>query len=132
MLESNKKELQLGLNSFNVPAETSGVQAWVRLIVQLMFLVKGTIQSEPNMGIGIQNYEFSTIDNIIDDLEAEITDQIRTYLSDIPFDSVSLERMDDKPDVLLIILNFLVEDNMETAVVASEVTNHGINFAVAI
>jgi hypothetical protein len=130
MLESNKKEIQLSLNAFNSPTEASGPKAWIKLITQLLFLVKGTYPSDPNMGIGIQQYEFSLFTDIQDDLEESITEQIRTYLPDIPFDSVTTRMSPTNPDVLLIFLNFTYNDSSEVAVVATQNTNNGINFAV--
>jgi hypothetical protein len=134
LLESSKIELQFGLNSFDTPAENSGIKAWVRLISQLCFIVPGSYQSVPAMGIGIQNYDFSMIDNIQDDLEDKITEQVRTYLPDIPFDSVEIRRLSDTyPDVLLILFNFTYDDKIETAVVAAQTNSvNGINFEIVV
>jgi len=131
MLESDKKEIQLSLNSFNVPSQNTGIKAWIQLVTQLLFLRKGTYQSDPNMGVGFQDYEFTEIDNTINELTNSITEQIRTYLPDIPFDSVTIERLDDNhPNVLLVMLNFTTT---ETAVIAADINNiDNINFAVAI
>lgn len=131
MLESDKKEIQLSLNSFNVPSQNTGIKAWIQLVTQLLFLRKGTYQSDPNMGVGLQDYEFTEINNTINELTNSITEQIRTYLPDVPFDSVTIERLDDNhPNVLLVMLNFTTT---ETAVIAADINNiDNINFAVAI
>lgn len=134
MLESNKKELQFNINSFNLPAESSGPKAWIRLVINLLFLIKGTYISEPDMGIGIQNYEYYILDDLKDEIEGEITNQIRTYLPDIPFNSVTVGEMNDNiVNALLLIFNFVDDGSSETVVVAIDKSNNTphINFEVA-
>ena len=63
-LEAEKTELVLGINSFNKPAEKSGVEAWCKLITNLLFMAKGTYPTDPDMGCDIGQYEFAFIDDI--------------------------------------------------------------------
>lgn len=132
--EAQKKELLLGLNSFQQPAEVSGIAAWVKLITHLLFLRKGTYPSDPEMGIGIQTYDYAFIDDIARDLQEAITIQIRTYLPDIPFDSAVVDKTSTESGqvLLLVILNFVVNNgDLQTAVVAAESSNNIINFEVS-
>ena len=131
-LDAEKKELILGLNSFNQPAETSGVEAWVKLITNLLFMRKGSYPTDPEMGCEIQKYEYSFIDDVRDDIMNLINDQVRKYLPDIPFDSatVTTSTSDSGKVILLIILQFTYNGGMDTAVVASENSKNYINFEV--
>lgn len=131
--ESDKKELVLGVNSFDKPAEAVGVNAWAKLVTNLLFMKKGTYPSEPDMGIEIQKYEFGFIDDIKDDLEMEITNQIYTYLPSVPLTTVSLRSAssDSGQPILLIVLEFSYNGKLDSAVVAAENSANLINFKVA-
>ena len=134
-LDAEKKELVLGLNSFNQPAETSGVEAWVKLITNLLFMKKGAYPTDPEMGCEIQKYEYAFVDDVRDEIESLINDQIRRYLPDIPFESatISTTTSDSGKVILLIILQFTYnEGETETAVVATENSKNYINFEVVI
>lgn len=129
-----KAELILGINSFNKPAEKSGPDAWGSLVSNLLFMKKGTYPTDPEMGCELQKYQFSFIDDVIEEIEEIITNQIRKYLPDIPFDSViiSKETSDTGKPILLILLTFITSNNENTVVVAAEQTDNNINFEVVI
>lgn len=131
--ESEKKELVLGVNSFDKPAEAIGVNAWVKLVTNLLFMRKGTYPSEPNMGVEIQKYEFSFIDDIKEELESEITSQIQTYLPSVPLDAVNLSSttLESGKVILLVVLEFSYNGNLDSVVVAAEDSANLINFKVA-
>ena len=131
--ESDKKELILGINSFDKPSEAIGVDAWAKLVTNLLFMKKGTYPSEPDMGIEIQKYEFDFIDDVKDDLEIEITEQINAYLPGIPLTTVSVRSTtsDSGKSILLIVLEFSYNGKLDSAVVAAENSANLINFKVA-
>lgn len=131
ILESNKKECVLGINSFDKPTELIGKNAWVQLVINLLFLKKGTYPSIPEMGIGIQYYEYEFIDDVKEKLEAEIKEQIRKYLPDVPIDSVILSTTESAGNYILIIaITFVVNGASDSAVIASASSPNIINFAV--
>jgi len=131
-LESSKKELILGLNSFNKPGEVIGKDAWIKLITYLMFMKKGSYPSCPTMGIGIQQYDYQFMDKVITDLQMDIQDQISTYLPDIPLESVSIDSSEINGQmILLITLTFIDNGLTDNAVVATIVAPNIINFEVA-
>lgn len=131
ILEANKKECVLGINSFDKPTELIGKNAWVQLVINLLFLKKGTYPSIPEMGIGIQYYEYEFIDEVKEKLEAEIKEQIRKYLPDIPIDSVILSTTESAGTFILIIaITFVVNGASDSAVIASASSPNIINFAV--
>ena len=133
LLESEKKDLVLGINSFNKPDEKTGGSAWINLVTNLLFMKKGTYPTEPDMGCELQKYEFAFIDDIHDEVENTIQTQMQKYLPDIPLSSVTVttEESSSGRDILLIVLEFDFSDNGETAVIAANKNNNLIDFAVS-
>lgn len=132
-LECEKKEMLLSINSFDQPAEASGAKAWGNLITNLLFMVPGTIPSDPAMGCDIGQYEFGFIDDEMDEIRENIENQISMYLPDIPLESITLTNGADygESNILYITMVFSMEDNEDNiAVVAAEKANTIINFAV--
>ena len=132
--DSEKIELLLSLNSFNQPAELAGKDAWIKLIMNLLFMKKGTYPSDPDMGGDLSKYEFAFIDDVKDEIRKVIDDQTSKYLPDIPLSgcSVSSTTLPTGKVVMLIMLTFRYsESEFDTAVVAAEESNNQINFAVA-
>lgn len=131
--ESDKLELVLGVNNFDKPSEAIGVNAWAKLVTNLLFMKKGTYPSEPDMGIEIQKYEFSFIDDIQDELESTITEQLHSYLPSVPLTSVKLrsETSESGQPILLVVLEFSYNGKLDSVVVAAENSKNIINFKVA-
>ena len=134
-MDSKKKEVVIGINSFNKPAETSGMDAWTKLITRLLFMRPGSYPTDPEMGCDLGKYEFSFLDDVKNEIQELITDQVRTYLPDIPFDTVSVQSQssDTGKPILLIILQFRFDEGQyDSSVVAVEKTQNLINFEVVI
>jgi hypothetical protein len=132
--ECEKIELILGTNNFEQPAEASGAKAWANLITTILFMVPGTMPSDPEMGCDIGQYEFSFIDDVKDAVQQKIMEQVTTYFPDIPLNSVDIySRETARREVILIIqLSFTQSDGQDIAVVAAEKTDSIINFEVAV
>ncbi len=131
-LESNKKELILGLNSFDKAAEASGKEAWIRLIIYLFFINKGSYPSNPNIGIGIRQYDYEFMDTALDVLPSEIMEQVRLFLPDIPLESVNVTSdMVAGKKILVIILEFVDDTINDTAVIAAMISQNIIDFEVS-
>lgn len=133
--ESEKTEQVLGINAFNEPLEKSGANAWAQLISNLAFMTPGTMPTEPEMGCNIQKYQFSFIDDKKDEIEQVISDQVRTYLPDIPLQSVELttRTLERGNTVLMIILTFNYDNIQDVAVVAAEKTSDRVlNFDIVV
>lgn len=135
-LDYEKKELSIGIDNFNKPAQLSGKDAWINLITTLLFMKKGTYPTDPEMGCELQKYDYGFMEStVFDKIENEIRDQITTYLPDIPLNSIRVtsESSNGRQPVLLIILEFDVDDitDFQTAVVAAEKLGQAVNFAVS-
>lgn len=135
-LESEKDELVLGLNPFQKPEVLHGKEAWVREIQNLLFLRPGTYPSCPNMGIGIQDFEFSFIDSAVDELQMRIPAQVSNFLPTVPFRGCSVYSKDiDGRPVLFVILKFTdmtKESGEDTAVMATLVAHNMIDFEISL
>jgi len=127
-LESDKKEVMLSINSFNSPAEVSNKEAWIKLILHLLFLKKGSYPSNPNIGIDIRQYDYQFIDNILTTLPSDIMEQTRLFLPDIPLESVIVETTEVGGKVILLIILTFVDDNV---VIATSVANNIIDFEIS-
>lgn len=136
VLESNKKELQLSINSFDNPTELTGIKAWSQLMLQLIFMEPGTYPSLPDMGVGIESYQYDFMDDILSQLSAKIIQQQRDYLSDIPLTAVTIEpRTVNGETIMLIQLSFDLgrqgEGTSVIAVNASPSSRHFLDFDVS-
>ena len=76
------KEATLSTDDFSKPKVLKDHDAVYTLIVRLLLLEPGSIQGEPEMGIGLlSNYRFADEDKI-DDLKEDLDHQLTTYLPD--------------------------------------------------
>lgn len=74
------KESVLSIDKFNNPTLLNDNQTISTMIIRLFLLEPGTIQSHPNMGIGlVSKWRFCDEDQL-PDLETEIYNQISIYL----------------------------------------------------
>jgi len=129
--EANKKEQLLGLNVFNKPAELAGKTAWPRLVLNLLFLRKGTYPSIPRMGIGIQDYEYEYLDSAIASLQEEIESQCQTYLPELPITQIKVDSAEYQGQKILVIgITFTDNGQSLSFAVAATVEKKITNFAI--
>jgi hypothetical protein len=110
-LESSKKEVSLEINSFDKPAELSNVAAWSQLLLNLIFLKPGTYPSLPEMGVGIESFQYDFLEDTISALSARITEQHKNYLSDVPLARVQISKMEQNGQPILIIQLYFNTDS---------------------
>jgi hypothetical protein len=102
----------LAKDEFNNPKVLNGPNAIVQKILNLILLRPGTYPTRPYMGVGlIENFRYTFTDEI-DKLEAEINEQIRTYLPEFESVNVNLDTTMEKNKVLLI--NIIVDSSVYT------------------
>lgn len=77
---SELKEPLMTLNKFQRPVELQGQDAEIMLIIRLILLEPGTIQTHPEMGVGLISLYRYTVDVDLDKLRSRIQNQISTYL----------------------------------------------------
>jgi len=79
-----KKEYFFELDDFNQTKNVEGLETVANLIKNLLFLEKNTYPDSPNMGIGIQNFQFELLnDSTIEKIRQEIMEQVDTYLDSV-------------------------------------------------
>ena len=131
-LEANKKELGLSTNVFNKATEYQGKTAWFQLILNLIFLRPGTYPSIPNMGVGLQDYDYEYIDDVKDNIRNKIEEQVSLFLPDVPLASVEVSSVDyEGKTILLIVISLDDNGQIVTGAVASEITNRLIDFDIS-
>ena len=131
-LEATKKELGLSTNVFNKATEYQCKTAWFQLILNLIFLRPGTYPSIPNMGVGLQDYEYEYIDDVKDNIRNKIEEQVNLFLPDVPLASVEVTSVEyEGKTILLIVISLEDNGQIVTGAVASEVTNHLIDFEIS-
>ena len=76
-----KYEFTLDSDDYEGILAESGVLAYARLLVNLLFLKPGTYPNSPDMGVNINKYSFELMDDeLTSQLEDDIRNQINTYL----------------------------------------------------
>lgn len=71
------------------------------LLIRLLLLTPGTIQSHPNMGVGIvTKWRYCDVDRL-GELQTEITEQISTYLPNLRLSEVNLKMKQNSKDLIV-------------------------------
>ena len=132
-LESSKTETSLQINSFDKPTELNDVAAWSQLMLNLLFLKPGTYPSMPDMGIGIEQYQYEFLDDAIDELSAKIITQQQTYLPDIPLDNIQVSKYDNNGHpTLIILMNFTTSAGSQSSAIAFDTSKRNfLNFDIS-
>lgn len=132
MNQYQRIEIGFDLDDFNKPICYSGKEAWIHQLLQLCMMDPGTIPSNPTIGIGMKRYDYLLEDDR-NKLASEINRQVPIFFPDMPFVncSVQLPTEEEDNDILYLIITFVVNGNLETAVVATKAGYHYIDFAIA-
>lgn len=86
------KEYGLTTNSFNEPIEHDNADTAFILIKRLILLNPGTYPNHPNMGVGLfSKWKFSDMNNM-NDLKAEIQNQITQYLPQYQLSNIEISK----------------------------------------
>lgn len=85
------REHVLSLNDFKMPKVYEAVDTNYILIIRLLLLEPGKLQSHPLMGVGIKSrWRNNNDENFLPNLQNEIKNQMATYLPTIPYTGISL------------------------------------------
>ena len=114
-LESSKTETALQINSFDKPDELNDVKAWSQLLLNLIFLKPGTYPSLPEMGVGIEDYQYDFLEEAVSELSTQITTQQQTYLPDVPLSGVQISKMEQSGQPILVIQLFFSTESGDTS-----------------
>ena len=81
--EYQKVEPTFEVNRFERPLELTQVEAWTRLVLRILFMEKGTMPSDPNMGCNITAETYQDIETLKGTIRKNLDKQVRSYLPDI-------------------------------------------------
>ena len=77
-------EYLMSVDEFYSPKIVKNNDAIYTLLIRLLQLEPGSIQTHPEMGIGIvSKYRFAEADTVVDELKRNIQEQISTYLPNL-------------------------------------------------
>ena len=112
MADYNETEPLLSVNRFSKPIVLSGTDAMIVRIIRLILMEPGTIQTHPDMGVGIvSRFRYSTaLDQ--SELEDAIMSQVTKYLPMYSFTKVAIE-IDNKSKSIRI---YLTDDQRTIAI----------------
>lgn len=103
-------EYLLSINDYDVPTIAKNKDAIYFWLIRLLLLNPGTIESHPEMGVGlVKNWRFGYMDNI-SELKLCIEKQIAEYLPQLQEVSVTVEeskKEDKEIDIAISIQNTL-------------------------
>ena len=131
-----KAELTFEINSFGKPLELSGIEAWTRDVLRILFMEKGTMPSDPEMGCGITREMYHDIQTLKGTIRTQAESQIRQYLPDVPFLAMNVYSEDElvsdgNPNIVYYMISFQKNaDEIKTVTVASKVTHKVIDFEI--
>ena len=134
--EYKKAELTFDINAFNENLELSGIRAWTREILRILFMEKGTMPSDPNMGCNITQESYNDIQTLKNTVKNYAETQIRLYLPDIPFMELLVYSEDELIDngntaIVYYIIKFQPKvDEIRTVTVASKLGDKVIDFEI--
>lgn len=91
----------MSIDSFEKPKELKNENAVYMLLIRLMLLTPGTIQSHPGMGVGIvTKWRYCDVDRL-GELKSEISNQISTYLPKLRLSEVNLKVKQNTKDLII-------------------------------
>ena len=100
-------EYSLSVDKFNKPKVIKDNDAICIFLIRMLMTEKGTIQSHPDLGVGlISRYKYAR-PNQLRNIENDIAQQLATYLPDYQATQVSVELIDKELLVHITIDNIL-------------------------
>lgn len=107
-------EQLLTLNRFGTPKVLEDEEAIYTIIIRLILLEPGTIQSHPDMGVGIvSRYRYAFSESTVD-LKNDIQQQIEKYLPVFAGADVEVKYEDHRFVIRVIINNVLYDFTFDT------------------
>lgn len=101
-LQSEKIERTFDLSDYkNSLKYYENTEAMARVILNLLYLKPGNYPNSPEMGINIKQYQFEFLDNsTISEIEANINEQIQTYLADSIIGYVEIKKLTTEEETI--------------------------------
>lgn len=92
-----RKEMLLEFDNFRQPNTVENLQGIATQVHNLLFLEAGTYPDCPDMGIGIQNYQFELMnDETLSKIKEKIRDQITQYIPTIYINDIIIQKFNNE------------------------------------
>lgn len=107
-------ELLLKINNFNEQEVNKGLEAFARVCQNIIIHEKGCYPNQPQLGVGIGNYEFEILDQITKmNLQSEIKEQVSHFApNNINLDVYIDDMMTKTNHVVLCIMFYITRDGL--------------------
>lgn len=132
MNQYQRIELGFDLDDFHNTITYSGADAWVHQILQLCLLDRGSIPSNPTIGIGAKEYDF-LLEEDRRKLQQEINRQVPLFFPDMPFYQCTVEAPseDEDQDIIYLFITFTINAAQQTVAVALKKGFKYLEYAIA-
>lgn len=107
-------ESVFSLNKFKRPKVLENREGIYTLLIRLFLLEPGTIQSHPEMGIGIVSKYRYSFEGRARELQQKVEDQISKYLPELQGVYVKITDTEGKLDIAITIDNVLYDFSFDT------------------
>lgn len=123
------KDTLFEISDFNVPKIISGADAWVKLILNLLFLENGTYSDAPNLGLDLKAHTYMESGELVNYVTTELDKQVNSYMPQIPLSNVvvTAKPMDNGDTILYISLSFKIDDKEVTKSAFVSLTDEIVN-----
>ena len=97
------REHTISLNEFNRPTILLDQDATCLKLVQLILLEKGTFPTRPDMGLGIvSRYRYSSSEDL-EQLKADMEEQMTTYLPELIATEIAISESDKEVKIAIVV-----------------------------
>lgn len=100
------------ISDFNVPKILNDADAWVSVILNLLFLENGTYSDAPELGLDLKAHTYMEESEIITYVSEGLHNQVQSYMPEIPLTNivVAVKTLSNGNPVLYITLTFTINN----------------------
>lgn len=106
------KDTLFEISDYNVPKIVDDADAWVHMILNLLFLENGTYSDAPELGLDLKHKTYMETEQIINFVETELNIQVALYMPGIPLSGISVVVADTPKgdNILYITISFDIKN----------------------
>jgi len=99
-IELFKIEHKLEVNNFKTSAHLTNLHALATLVQTLIIMEPKSYPNQPEMGVGIKNYQFEYLDDVtINEIKYKILDQLDKFLPNTIIEDVIVQKLKSRNDL---------------------------------
>jgi phage baseplate assembly protein W len=105
-------ELLLAKSVYNTNAQREHVEALAQTIQNIMIVETGTYPNQPQLGVGIENYEFEFLDNqTLTELKEKVDGNLKKFIPTFLTVNFEVDTIQNNMGKNILFFSFLVSDN---------------------